>query len=124
MRRRTNALIQTVNEEGISYIDQAVIDLADSTGTDIGDIAPYLVTPDHISVKVNKQNVSLNMDYDDMYTYFTQMQTAFENVYGQIIQAGYDDATTAALMVEARKVINKELRNAWGSNLLRRKMGE
>ena len=124
MRRRTNALIQTVNEDGISEIDRAVIDLAETTGTDIGDIAPYLVTPDHISVKVDKKNVSLDMDYDDMYTYYTQAQTAFENVYGRIIQAGYDDATTAALMVEARKVINKELRDTWGSTLLRRKMGE
>lgn len=124
MRRRTNALIQTVNEDGISEIDRAVIDLAETTGTDIGDIAPYLVTPDHISVKVDKKNVSLDMDYDDMYTYYTQAQTAFENVYGRIIQAGYDDATTAALMVEARKVINKELRDTWGRTLLRRKMGE
>ena len=122
MRRRTNALILTVNNNSITDIDRAVVDIAKSTGTEITDIAPYIVTPDHISVKVDKKNVSFDMDYDDMVTYFTQAQTAFERAYGQIIQSGYDDATTAALMVEARKVINKELRDTWGHTLLERQL--
>ena len=124
MKARTNAIVQTVNEDGITDLDRAVIDLAETTGTDITDIAPYIVTPDHISVKVDKQNVNLDMTYDDMVTYFTQAQTAFENDYGQIIQSGYDDETTAKLLVEARKSINKDLRNAWGQNLLAQKIAE
>lgn len=124
MRAKTNALIQTVNEEGISDLDRAVIDIAESTKTEITDIAPYIVTPDHITIKVNKQSVELPLDYDDMYAYYTQAQTAFENVYGNIIQSGYDDSTTAQLLVEARKVINKEMRDTWAKNLLAERTGQ
>ena len=121
MRIKTNALIQTVNENGISVLDQAVIDLAENTSTDITSIAPYVAIPDSVTYTNGKYKEKFALDYDDMYEYYTQSQTAFENAYGRILEAGFDDATTAAAMVEAKKVIQKSLRDAWEQELFARK---
>lgn len=120
MRARSNALIQTVNDDGISVLDRAVIDIAESTGADITNIAPYLVVPDHLTYKQGSVKVDLPMDYDDMYLYYTQSQIAFENVYGRIMEAGYDDSVTASMLAEARKEINKSLRDVWLNQLVAR----
>lgn len=120
MRAKSNALIQTVNDDGISVLDRAVIDIAESTGTDVTNIAPYIVVPDHLTYKQGDVKVDLPMDYDDMYLYYTQSQIAFENVYGRIMEAGYDDSVTASMLASARKEINKNLRDMWLNQLVAR----
>lgn len=120
MKIQANAFVDTINKTGMTDLDKSVADIAESAGVDIKDIAPYIVTVDHI--KTN--GVEFPMTFDDMILYYTQAQTAFENAYGQILQSGYDDATSAAMMVQARKYIDSELKKAWKEKLVARAMAE
>lgn len=120
MRKRVNALIAGVNKEGISDLDQAVIDLAESTGVDVTDIAPYVVFKDHVTAKVNKQNQRFDLSFDDMIAYYTQARKGIEDEYKRILQSGYDDATTAEMLATARKEKNKECEDYWKSLFVER----
>jgi hypothetical protein len=120
MKIQTNAFVDTINKTGMTDLDRAVADIAESAGVEITDISPYIVTVDHI--KTN--GVEYPMTFDDMILYYTQAQTAFENAYGQILQSGYDDATSAAMMVQARKYIDSEMKKAWKTKLIARATAE
>ena len=119
MRGTTNTLIQAVNKSGMTEMDDAVIAVAEATNTDIKDIAPYVVYKDHVTV----DGTQYNLDYQDMVTYYTQANKMFENAYGQILASGYDDATTAKILVDTRKEINKALETYWKQVLVDRANG-
>lgn len=125
MKIQTNALIQTVNEDGINELDRAVIDLAERTGlTDLTSIAPYIIVPDKLSVGSGANKVELPLEYDDMVLYYNQSQAAFEEVYSRIMQSGYSDEMIAQAMAQAKTAINNGLSEAWKQRLVARKMGE
>ena len=98
--------MKSVNETEVTDIDTAVSKIAEESGYDIGDIAPYIVVPE--SVKDSEKNV-YNMDAYDMMEYYTESQVLFDAVYPKLIESGYDAVTIAEAMKQVKKEFKKQM---------------
>lgn len=116
MRSTTNNLILQVNRAGMTDLDKAVIETIRGNTTEIKDVCPYITPPDHYT----EQKVQFDMGYEDKVTYYLQEQEMFKEGYAQILQSGYDNATTSAMLVAYHKEVNKQLDAYWKQLLIDR----
>lgn len=105
-RAALNALVKSINETAVTDIDTAVSKIAEESGYEIGDIAPYIVVPD--AVKDSKKN-EYALDAYDMMEYYAESQMLFEAVYPKLIDSGYDAETIAEAMKQVKKELKKQM---------------
>lgn len=101
-----NDLIRSVNNTESTDIDKAVSELAERTGTEVSDIAPYIVVP--TSLKDAQKN-EYSLDAYDMMEYYTESQILFQVWYQKVLDSGYDDAVIADALASLKKEIKRQM---------------
>lgn len=101
-----NDLIRSVNNTESTDIDKAVSELAERTGTEVSDIAPYIVVP--TSLKDAQKNEYV-LDAYDMMEYYTESQILFQVWYQKVLDSGYDDAVIADALASLKKEIKRQM---------------
>jgi hypothetical protein len=97
----------------INDLDKAVIDIAETTGVAVSDIAPYVVVPDEVTYSKNKFKEKYSLTFDEMMEYYIESQAALAVRYRDILASGYSDDMMAAAMKEAKEEIATQMRDRW-----------
>lgn len=119
-RRELIAFIKAVNDTEVSEMDEQVSALAEATGYDVSDIAPYIVTPNTITQRYNKQSYYVELTVEDMMEYYLEAQGLFELNYPDVLNAVGDSKEKAALLAEYKKKINTHMRDTWFEKIMER----
>lgn len=112
-RKLLNAFIKAVNDTEVSEMDEEVATLAQTTGTDISDIAPYLVTPETITKRVNKTSYYVTLTMEDMMEYYTETVLMFEENYVDILDSSDDAQNKVEALKSLHDEINTHMRKKW-----------
>lgn len=119
-RRSLNSFIKAVNDTEVSDMDEQVSALAEATGYDVSDIAPYIVTPSSITQRYNKQSYYVELTVEDMMEYYTDAQVMFELYYPGVLSATGDSKDKAELLASVKKEINSYMRETWFEKIMER----
>lgn len=119
-RQVLNAFIKSVNDTEVSEMDEEISAIAEASGTAVSDVAPYIVTPDQITVRENNKSYYVELTVSDMLEYYTQASVLFELNYPAILQAEGTATDKAAAMEAVRKEINSYMRDQWFSRIMER----
>lgn len=119
-RRSLNAFIKAVNDTEVSDMDEQVSALAEATGYDVSDIAPYIVTPSSITQRYNKQSYYVELTVEDMMEYYADAQVMFELYYPGVLSATGDSKDKAELLASVKKEINSYMRETWFEKIMER----
>lgn len=120
MRQLVNAFMKSANDTEVSEMDEEVSAIAEASGFAVSDIAPYIVTPDQITVRENNQSYYVELTASDMLEYYTETSMLFELNYTPILQTDGTATEKAAALESVRKEINSYMRERWFTKLMER----
>lgn len=121
MKSRMNDFLKAVNDTGITDLDKAVIEVAETTGTDISDIAPYVVVPDSVTYTSKGYKEKFSLTFDEMIEYYTESQLVLTAWYTDILNSGYDENTMAEAMTDVKNEVSKQMRDLWEEKKFKQK---
>lgn len=121
MKKRMNGFLKAANDTGITDLDKAVIDIADITGTEISDIAPYVVVPDVVTYTSKGFKEKFSLTFDEILEYYAESQLALTARYEEILNSGYSEEIMAESMVEVKKEVAKQMRDRWEEKKFKQK---
>lgn len=108
LRRAMNTFIQSANDTEKTKMDERISKLAEKTGYNVSDIAPYIVVPDSVSGKMpDGVKVSYDLDGYDLLDYYTISQLYFQYYCNDILNGTGTDEEKAAALKELKKEVKK-----------------
>ena len=113
MKSKMNAFLDAVNKTEMSDLDRAVLNVAEISGVDISDIAPYVVVPDKVTYNKNKHKEQFELTFDEILTYYAESQAVLNAWYLEILESGYSEEMMAEAMIEIKKEVASQMRDRW-----------
>ena len=113
MKSSMNDFLKAVNDNPTTELDKAVMDIAETTGAVISDIAPYVVIPDTVTYQSNGHKEKFDLTFDEMLQYYTESQIVLNAWYEDILYSGYSDEEMAEAMKSVKNEIAKQMRDRW-----------
>ena len=113
MKSKMNAFVDAVNRTEMSDLDRAVLNIAEVSGVDINDIAPYVVVPDKVTYNKNKYKEQFDLTFDEILTYYAESQAILNAWYLEILESGYSEEMMAEAMTEIKKEVGSQMRDRW-----------
>lgn len=113
MKSSMNDFLKAVNDNPTTELDKAVMDIAETTGAVISDIAPYVVIPDTVTYQSNGYKEKFDLSFDEMLQYYTESQIILNSWYEDILNSGYSDEEMAEAMKSTKNEVAKQMRDRW-----------
>lgn len=113
MKSSMNDFLKAVNDNPTTELDKAVMDIAETTGAVISDIAPYVVIPDTVTYQSKGYKEKFDLSFDEMLQYYTESQIVLNAWYEDILNSGYSDEEMAEAMKSVKNEIAKQMRDRW-----------
>jgi hypothetical protein len=113
MKSSMNDFLKAVNDNPTTELDKAVMDIAETTGAVISDIAPYVVIPDTVTYQSNGYKEKFDLSFDEMLQYYTESQIILNSWYTDILESGYSDEEMAEAMKSTKNEVAKQMRDRW-----------
>ena len=113
MKSSMNDFLAAVNDNPTTELDKAVMDIAETTGAVISDIAPYVVIPDTVTYQSKGYKEKFDLTFDEMLQYYTESQIVLNAWYEDILNSGYSDEEMAEAMKSVKNEIAKQMRDRW-----------
>ena len=113
MKSSMNDFLKAVNDNPTTELDKAVMDIAETTGAVISDIAPYVVIPDTVTYQSKGYKEKFDLTFDEMLQYYTESQIILNSWYTDILESGYSDEEMAEAMKSTKNEVAKQMRDRW-----------
>ena len=113
MKSSMNDFLKAVNDNPTTELDKAVMDIAETTGAVISDIAPYVVIPDTVTYQSKGYKEKFDLTFDEILQYYTESQIVLNAWYEDILNSGYSDEEMAEAMKSVKNEIAKQMRDRW-----------
>ena len=118
LRRAMNTFIQSANDTEKTKMDEKISKLAEKTGYNVSDIAPYIVVPDSVSGKMpDGVKVSYDLDGYDLLDYYTMSQLYFQYYCNEILNSTASDEEKAEALKKAKKEVKEDLNDIFFEKL-------
>lgn len=118
LRRAMNTFIQSANDTEKTKMDEKISKLAEKTGYNVSDIAPYIVVPDSVSGKMpDGVKVSYDLDGYDLLDYYTMSQLYFQYYCNDILNSTASDEEKAEALKKAKKEVKEDLNDIFFEKL-------
>lgn len=118
LRRAMNTFIQSANDTEKTKMDEKISKLAEKTGYNVSDIAPYIVVPDSVSGKMpDGVKVSYDLDGYDLLDYYTMSQLYFQYYCNEILDSTASDEEKAEALKKAKKEVKEDLNDIFFEKL-------
>lgn len=121
MKKRMNEFLKAVNDTGMTDLDKAVIDIAEITGVEVSDIAPYVVVPDVVTYSSKGFKEKFSLTFDEILEYYAESQLVLTARYEDILNSGYSEEMMAEAMIEVKKEVAKQMRDRWEEKKFKQK---
>lgn len=113
MKSQMNAFLDAVNKTEMTDLDKAVINIADITGVDISDIAPYIVIPEEVTFSSGGYKEKFTLSFDEILDYYTESQLVLNTWYTSILESGYSEEMIATAMAKCKQEVAQQMRDRW-----------
>lgn len=118
LRRAMNTFIQSANDTEKTKMDERISKLAENTGYNVSDIAPYIVVPNSVSGKMpDGVKVSYDLDGYDLLDYYTMSQLYFQYYCNDILNGTGSDEEKAEALKKAKREVKEDLNDIFFEKL-------